>query len=129
MKIIESNTLIAKFMGGVLSTVPNLINLPQTRGESNIYSVKGSEVLPNGTYSVHRLNELEYHKCWNSLMSVVDKIECTTTDNEENSDNFFNVMIEVFECNINGGDISICENGTTKFEATYNAVVKFIENY
>jgi len=71
-------------------------------------------------------HELSYHLSWSWLMDVVDKIECTPIDNDDNSDNFFNVMIEVFECNINGGDICICENGHTKREATYKAVVKFI---
>ncbi len=69
----------------------------------------------------------QYHTSWNWLMPVVEKIECTPIDNDDNSDNFFNVMIEVFECNINGGDICICENGHTKREATYRAVVEFIK--
>ena len=77
---------------------------------------------PNGIY-------FEYHLYWDWLMPVVDKIECTPIDNDDNSDNFFNVMIEVFECNINGGDICICENGHTKREATYKAVVEFINEY
>ena len=75
MKTIETNKLIAEFMGGTLSSVPNLINLPQTRGDANIHSVKGSEMLPNGTYSVHRLNELKYHSSWDWLMPVVERIE------------------------------------------------------
>ena len=45
----------------------------------------------------------QYHTSWDCLMPVVEKIECTPIDNDDNSDNFFNVMIEVFECNINGG--------------------------
>jgi hypothetical protein len=129
MKIIESNTLIAKFMGGVLSTVPNLINLPQTRGEANIHSVKGSEVLPNGTYSVHRLNELEYHKCWNSLMLVVEKIESLV---DEKGCAIYNVVIE--QC-----FVEIIENHTSdeivkldrdnKRDVIYDAVVEFIKYY
>jgi len=70
---------------------------------------------------------LKYYTSWAWLMPVVEKIECTPIDNDDNSDNFFNVMIEVFECNINGGDICICENGHTKREATYKAVVEFIK--
>ena len=72
---------------------------------------------------------LKYYTSWAWLMPVVEKIECTPIDNDDNSDNFFNVMIEVFECNINGGDICICENGHTKREATYKAVVEFIKQY
>ena len=72
------NELIAEFMGGIISSVPNLINLPQTRGDANIHSVKGSEMLPNGTYSVHRLNELKYHTSWDWLMPVIEKIATHT---------------------------------------------------
>ena len=71
----------------------------------------------------------KFKTSWDWLMPVVEKIECTKTDDEDNSDSFFNVMIEVFECNINGRDICICENGNTKLEATYRAVVKFINQY
>ena len=78
---------------------------------------------------VELLVEPQYHTSWDWLMPVVEKIECTTIDNDDNSDNFFNVMIEVFECNINGGDICICKSGNTKREATYNAVVEFINQY
>lgn len=69
----KDNKIIAEFMGGIISSVPNLINLPQTRGDANIHSVKGSEMLPNGTYSVHRLNELKYHTSWDWLIPVVNK--------------------------------------------------------
>ena len=74
-------------------------------------------------------DKLKFHISWDWLMPVVEKIECTTIDNNDNSDNFFNVMIEVFECNINGGNICICENGNTKLEATYKAVVEFIKQH
>jgi hypothetical protein len=102
------NELIAKFMGGVLSSVPNLINLPQTRGDANIHSVKGSEVLPNGTYSVHRLSELKYHSSWDWLMPVVSK--CREESNEEDS------HWEAIYYSLEGCDINV----------TYHAVVEFI---
>ena len=78
----------------------------------------------------HELNQCisapQYHTSWDWLMPVVDRIECTRIDNDYDLQNFFSVMIEVFECNINGGDICICKSGHTKREATYNAVVEFI---
>lgn len=96
----KNNKMIAEFMGDY--------NFEHTEGG-----------LPIGDFS----------NSWSWLMSVVEKIECTTTDNNDNSDSFFNVMIEVFECNINGGDICICKSGNTKHEATYKAVVEFINQY
>ncbi len=75
MNTTENNKLIAEFMGGVISNVSNLINLPQNRGEANVHSVKGSEILPNGTYSIHRLNELKYHTSWDWLMPVIENID------------------------------------------------------
>ena len=109
----KDNKLIAEFMG-------------MTYGDTNDDSViiqmtsQGNEVVP--------IESMKYHISWDWLMPVVEKIECTKTDDEDNSDSFFNVMIEVFECNINGRDICICENGNTKLEATYRAVVEFIKD-
>ena len=111
MKTIETNKLIAEFMGGTLSSVPNLINLPQTRGDANIHSVKGSEMLPNGTYSVHRLNELKYHSSWDWLMPVVSK--CREESNEEDS------HWEAIYYSLEGCDINV----------TYHAVLGFIKQY
>ena len=107
----KSNKLIAEFMG---------VKSYEASGYTNfVYSED------NDRTEV----DLSYHDSWNWLMPVVEKIECTTIDNDDNSDNFFNVMIEVFECNINGGEICICESGNTKREATYNAVVEFINEH
>ena len=106
-QIMKDNKLIAEFMGVVFHDDDN-----------QYYSSDGLYIGLN----------LQYHTSWDWLMPVVEKIECTKTDDEDNSDSFFNVMIEVFECNINGRDICICENGNTKLEATYRAVVEFITN-
>jgi hypothetical protein len=111
----KNNKLIAEFMG-LTTEVFNSGNLNYYFKEFN-----------SGTW--YEEHELSYNTSWDWLMPVVEKIECTKTDDEDNSDRFFNVMIEVFECNINGRDICICENGNTKLEATYRAVVKFINQY
>ena len=108
MKTIETNKLIAEFMGGTLSSVPNLINLPQTRG---VHSVKGSKMLPNGTYSVHRLNELKYHSSWDWLMPIVSK--CRKESNAEDS-HWESVYYSLEGCDI---------------DVTYQSVVDFIKWY
>ena len=106
----KENKLIAEFMGGIPSSVPNLINLPQTIGESSIFCVRGSEELPIGTYKVKRINELEYHSSWDWLMPVVSK--CREESNEEDS------HWEAIYYSLEGCDINV----------TYHAVVEFIKN-
>tara|TARA_R100000654_G_scaffold3249_1_gene11174 strand:+ start:2972 stop:3343 length:372 start_codon:yes stop_codon:yes gene_type:complete len=118
----KDNKLIAEFMGAK----------PIVLGNSTEYEMYGIiECINDGVDEKHFFidDEMEFHTSWGWLMPVVEKIECTTIDNNDNSDNFFNVMIEVFECNINGGNICICESGNNKREATYKAVVEFIKQY
>ena len=68
-------------MGGKLSAhSQNLINMPQTIGDAKIHCVKGSELLPNGTYSLCYLHELKFHSSWDWLMPVVEKINNTTDE-------------------------------------------------
>ena len=131
---IENNKLIAEFMGGTPSSVPNLINLPQTRGDANIHSVKGSELLPNGTYSVHRLNELEYHSSWDWLMPVIEKIEeifiddSNLTIKEHRYDfNIKHTQCEIYDyvkdCVVASGDMG------SKILSTYVSILQFIIEY
>ena len=120
----ENNKLIAEFMG-VDSQILSTNNVHSWSDAPFYYITEDSkEKVMEGVSKYSK-----YHTSWDWLMPVVEKIECTPIDNDDNSDNFFNVMIEVFECNINGGDICICENGHTKREATYNAVLEFIKQY
>ncbi len=105
----ESNKLIAEFMGGILSSVPNLINLPQTIGQSRILCVKGSEGLPNGTYEVKRISDLKYHSSWDWLMPVV--IKCFEVSEQTNDDLNFKLNDALLETNI---------------DSLYKEVVEFI---
>lgn len=116
METTENNKLIAEFMG-------------MNYGDPNDNSVM-TQMTPQGN-EVVRIDSMKYHTSWDWLMPVVQRIECTSTDNKDNSDNFFNVTIEVFECNINGVDtsINISHNAQTKIKTTYNAVVEFIKEY
>ena len=106
----SNNKLIAEFMGWTSCDSNDNTMYANPQDKSDVWSADG----------------MRFNKSWDWLMPVVDKIECTTIDNNDNSDNFFNVMIEVFECNINGGDICICKSGNTKHKAIYKAVVEFI---
>ena len=114
----KDNKLIAEFMGVQYKSDEDYFKELAEMREDGIFYEQG-----------YMESQLNYHKSWGWLMPVVEKIECTTIDNNDNSDNFFNVMIDVFECNINGGNICICENGNTKLEATYKAVVEFIKQH
>lgn len=93
----EDNVLIAKFMGGVLSSVPN------------------------GTYSVNRLSELKYHSSWDWLMPVVEKIEGL----RDSKGNAYRFSIDMCNAQIEGANIEIL-GGAFKLDTTYQAVVKFI---
>ena len=122
----ESNKLIAEFMDGILSSVPNLINLPQTIGECNILCVKGSEGLPSGTYKVKRINELKYHKSRDWLMPVVEKIETLGYTFEKN----YQPIDKDWQCLIvKGNDILFQEFDKSSKLATHYVVVEFIKWY
>ena len=110
MSVLESNKLIAEFMGGIPTSTPNIIRLPQTIGESRILYVKGSGGLPSGTYKVERINELKYHKSWNWLMPVVDKC-MRTGDNTHDWDALYDAL------------------STVNKTCIHEAVVEFIKSY
>ncbi len=124
MKTTENNKLIAEFMGGILSSVPNVINIPQTVGGARILCVKGSEMLPNGTYSVHRLNDLKYCSSWDWLMPVVNRIESMRSK----KGNAFVFTIDMCNVNIDETNINIL-GFANKFDAVYTAVLEFINKY
>lgn len=136
---LESNKLIAEFMG-VLVTGQNLRN-------ELVGQIAGKLTGP-----------LNYHKDWNLLMPVVEKIEDTTVtmnvDTNEGLNDFepdfreenwqFLVTIENTQCMIGqdvlpqyyGTDRDFlktydCRNEgkTTKLQATYSTVVQFIQWY
>jgi hypothetical protein len=68
------------------------------------------------------VDELQYHKSWDWLMPVVEKIEQT-------NDGCTLVIIEDERCYIdNQKGFEIDSVGHTKIEAVYNAVIKFIKN-
>ena len=132
--ITKNNKMIAEFMGGKLSAhSQNLINMPQTIGEAKIHCVKGSEGLPNGTYSLCYLHELKYHSSWDWLMPVVEKIN-NTTDEFGNEMNFqigngFVWVDQPIGDRIYFSGNEIDHKKEPMIDKVYKAVVEFIQWY
>ena len=99
----ENNKLIAEFMG---CTHPfNEIH------DATLYKIE------QGTFE---LDELQYHKSWDWLMLVVNKIE----------DMGCEVVMTNAECTISGAnDYYVKSIGKSRIGATYLAVVEFINEY
>tara|TARA_R110000824_G_scaffold157037_6_gene330468 strand:- start:616 stop:957 length:342 start_codon:yes stop_codon:yes gene_type:complete len=107
----NDNKLIAEFMG-------------MNYGDPNDNSVmiqmtpQGNEVVP--------INSMEYHSSWDWLMPVVEEIEGLGIVSFEK-----NLQEEGdYQCLFTKGyDILICHYADTSIEATYNAVIEFINYY
>ena len=86
---------------------------------------------PTNNITIYRTDkDFDYHSNWNTLMSVVDKIE-TFEDSTDDFEVGYSVSIECYLCEIRnmvGGCIS---HGfeQTKIMSIWVAVVKFIEWY
>lgn len=118
MEIPENNKLIAVFEGWEMHP-----SMPQTMQVKEIE--QGFRKLSDFCF----IEDLSYHKDWNELMRVVEKIESF-------SDNFmgssYNVNIEslwVEIINNRTSDTIVKADADTKIESVYLAVVKFIKWY
>ena len=104
MKTLENNKLIAEFLGYI----------------DNGCSEDGFLIHPITNYDVE-ISSLKYHKDWNWLMEVVEKIESLG----------YRIEIVKHICRIylsNKETIVISEN-IPKIEAVYSTVVEFIKWY
>ena len=115
----EKNKLIAEFMG-----------LEIVNADIILYELNGI---------AYPINKLHYHKSWDWLMPVVEKIESFQDGDDGDSmrGHLYNFRIEqnfVYildgeSMGIFGRDVIIEMNGDNKLDATYNAVVEFINQY
>lgn len=113
MNELENNKLIAEFMG----ITPN---------EAGVYHVS--------KHKGYSLENLLYHTSWDWLMPVVEKIESFQDgeDGDSMRGHLYNFRIEQHFVYILDGesmDVIIEMNGDSKLDATYNAVVEFINQY
>ena len=121
-KYAETNKLIAEFMGFQSTSIgwydnEEVLNLPHTN---------------DNTFDM-----ILFHTSWEWLMPVVEKIESMEIDNVEYlsfSKNNFCVEIKSGFCQVISGDFltkfdSFNRHSGSKHEATYKAVVEFINWY
>lgn len=114
MNTTENNKLIAEFMG---------IHEIMLDGYSNyeidvIYEILGIKPHAHKGLIIHE-SDLQFHTSWEWLMPVVEKIEdigCELTQTNG-------------ECTISFDDYYNETSSKTRFHATYQAVVEFIEWY
>jgi len=98
----ENNKLIAEFMGMQLTDI----------GWYDNEEVLG---LNDNTF-----DKLKFHKCWDWLMPVVDKIE----------DMGCEIVVTNGECTISGSNDYYKKSiGKSRRDTTYKAVVEFINEY
>ena len=108
-KYLESNLLLAKFMGAKATEFANFW-IP-------IWGIVGDDTLETGKGRI-----MEYHQSWDWLMPVVEKIENCG----------YSVKITYKFCKIQTEDelfLLSKKIGNTKMEATYNACVEFVKKY
>ena len=129
MSILENNKLIAKFM------YPDWVH-PDERVNGEEYDyLKG---IPKGDYYTvavlfHREYEaLRYHKSWEKLMSVIEKVEST-------NDDFYAVTIGKEATKISSSaytvnnpdhfEVVVTDYTSTRIKRTYQAIIEFIRWY
>jgi hypothetical protein len=110
----EENKLIAEFVGWTLD-------------DKDLNSYRKFN---GGKFKYSLLSNFKFHKDWNWLMEAVHKIE-SIADEENNGEYFFEIYkfgVTIFS---NGDYVNEIVNttGITKLEATYKAVVEFINYY
>jgi len=118
----KKNILIAEFMG--FTVTPDYLAIPEKYLEEGYPYEVANIVAESG--SIKLLNLLDFHKSWDWLMPVVEKIENTYPAGPR-----VIFKIEGIEANIYSSDIDldiqICYS--SKINSTFTAIVQFIQWY
>ena len=130
MKTTENNKLIAEFMGVTLKDNKFYIDFDKHK-ENLHHSICVFEGVANSPIYELEERKLKFHCSWDWLMPVVEKIEDIDEEDDDNTKRF-NVIIEQCVCSIIENHTSEgfpIQDGDTKIEAVYKAVVEFIKWY
>lgn len=112
------NILIAKFMGGVMTT-------PDPKCK-HISFIRGSNPISPTKKQYYTISQLKYHKKWDWIMPVTDRIESLGYSYDRvDADVFINSQ-SLGECVIPN---PMSENGWTMLDKTYVLVVEFVKYY
>jgi hypothetical protein len=106
----KENKMIAEFMGMKYDSNDSSVMIQMTP--------QGNEVIP--------IESMKYHKSWDCLMPVVERIESLSIVSFEKNlqeEGDYQVLFT------KGYDILICHYADTSIEATYKAVIEFINTY
>jgi len=114
LNTMENNKLIAEFMGWTLDN-------------EDLNSYRNFN---GGKFKYSLLSNFKFHTDWNWIMEAVDKIE-SIGDEENNGEYFFEIYkfgVTIFSNGVYVNEI-VNTAGKTKLQATYKAVVEFINYY
>lgn len=131
----ENNKLIAEFLGDKIELRDYGSALP---GKQAFYYISKNVVvflcMYNGTDNAYHevwmreAAKLTFHKDWNALMEVVEKIEdCTLLSDVGMNVNSYNTVASI-QCRWKGS-VTGTGQGKTRLQALYYAVVEFITWY
>ena len=85
-KLLEGNKLIAEFMEGIFK----IVDLDTKNSEECVFFNKGNDPFP--------FNSLAYHRDWNWLMEVVEKIDILSTkDSSKLKIEELSIFSEIYE--------------------------------
>ena len=116
----QNNKLIAEFIG-LESNEQGYLN-----DHNSMDYLSG---FPSRDYGRLPLEQLRFDVDWNWLMVVVEKIESIIFENDEYYN--FNILggCYVIVISSHGNELITSDNGQSKLECVYNAVVEFIKWY
>jgi len=130
MTIVESNKLIAEFMGAREMTFKE-----GTKGHSFWNTpFEGFRAFPNGSSNYYNYEDEGYHKSWDWLMSVVEKIESMDHTYVNISKSKASIHPYIYDIEKDAiqhhPPITILNTGSkSKLEIVYEVVVEFIKKH